>query len=243
MGELSIYEVIVIYLPGLLVARIDMYYGSERTPAIQNQLYNIIFFGSLAHILAALMYQIANIVSAMILPKNWDISLQYDVWFFSLAEWNNPQEIVLNECLDEIAVSTLISTLIVAGWLKISRKQYVQRLLQQLNLTNHFSEKDLWSHIQGQKLEENEFVNLRDRVNDIIYSGWIEMYHEYGNIREFLLYDVTIYEMSTMNKLYKEVIPSMYISRPSADMVLEFPRRILENQNDHKENKTLHPKG
>ena len=34
-----------------------------------------------------------------------------------------------------------------------------------------------------------------------------------------------------MKKLYKEVVPSMYISRPNTDLVLEFPRRIMENQN------------
>ena len=61
--------------------------------------------------------------------------------------------------------------------------------------------------------------------------------------RKLVLDDVTIYEISTMKKLYKEVIPSTHMSRPSADMVLEFPRRIKESQNDHKEIKTLHPKG
>ena len=231
MGELSIFELILIYLPGLLVARVDLYYGSDRTPALQNQFYNLIFFGSLAHIFAALLYQAANFVSAIIFPESWGISLQYDVWFFSLAEWNNPREIALNECLDEIAVATLISTLIVAGWLKVVQKYYLQRLLNRLKLSQNFYERDLWSHIQSQKLEDNEFVNLRDRANDIIYSGWIEMYFEYGDFRELLLKNVTIYEMSTMKKLYSEVVSSMYISRPKADMVLEFPRRNMENQN------------
>ena len=231
MGDLSIFALILIYLPGLLVARVDMYYGSDRAPALQNQFYNLIFFGSLAHIFAALLYQVASFVSAKFLPTNWKFSLQYDVWFFSFAEWNKPREIILNECLDEIAVATLISILIVAGWLKIARKFYIQRVLQRLQLTNQFSEKSLWSHLQNQKLEENEFVNVRDRVNNIIYSGWIEMYFEYENVRELLLRNVTIYEMSTMKKLYKEVAPSLYISRPSTDLVLEFPRRIMENQN------------
>ena len=228
MENLSFYTIIILYLPGLIAARLDMYYGSDRNPSVQNQLTNVIIFGSAAHIFAALLYFLVNKIFALPSLMFLGFSPQYDVWFFSIAEWKNSREIILNNCIDEIAISTLVSILNVAAWLKIVEKQIVQVTLHKLKLTRHMSEKDLWTQIHSQKIEENEFVNLRDIKNDVLYSGWVEMYSEYDNFRELMLYDVTMFKLSTMEELYQDPIPSMYISRPISDVVLGFPRRRVE---------------
>lgn len=103
--------------------------------------------------------------------------------------------------------------------LALGKYRFFQRLLQQLPLTDRYGHEDVWEYLIRSKKHDNDWVDIRDFENKIIYSGRVELFSDTDKVRELFLKEVMVYDFK-YNELYE--VPEMYISRPSESVIIEF---------------------
>ena len=87
-----------------------------------------------------------------------------------------------------------------------------------LKITNKYGDESVWDYFHNK--DKNEWVTIRNKKNDLMYVGWIEVFSDDATAYdELVLREVTVYKNSTAEKQYE--VDEIYISSKREDLTIE----------------------
>lgn len=105
-------------------------------------------------------------------------------------------------------------------------RKWLHDLAQALRITSRFGDPNLWSFAFNS--EEVQWVTLRDLENNFMFSGYVRGFSDIEDPAELLLYEVTVYNETTGEELYKA--DRMYLSRKRDNLTVEFPNPVTNQE-------------
>ncbi|MEH6717532.1 MAG: DUF6338 family protein [Aurantimonas endophytica] len=213
MNEINSFLVAValIFLPGLVWARIDAYYAKQVKPSEFTFILNAFIFGIVAYLVTFGLYQL------------WSIALcKVD---FDLVRVGARGESAINSfdtaLADEIIIATFVALVLSVLSLYAQNRKWVTRILQAIGATRRFGDEDVWDFVFTSSDPEASYVNVRDLAHNVVYTGVVELFSEADKMRELVLLDVEVYNSDDGSFLYHT--PRIYLARTPEGMTVEFP--------------------
>lgn len=201
--NLFIAQIAVIFLPGIIWARLDARYSAKEKQS------DLDFF------IATFVFGIATYAFTFV---GYLLCKQP----FSLIDFKEAQDkTVLNQSVAvEILVATAIGFTLGVAWVFASTRKWLTRFLQHIGATKRYGDEDVWDYTFNSTDISAQFVNVRDFDKKIVYAGLVSAFSETGKLRELSLYDVQIYDFEGA---FMYAIPRLYIARKPEDIHIEFP--------------------
>lgn len=204
--DLFLLQIAIIFIPGLIWARVDARYGMRTRPSQSEFLIATLMYGLITY---AVTYIIYSAVGNNFSP----LSLKTD----------DTQSLFIKQLADEVLVSIPVAVTLSIIWLYITNKKVTARILQNIGATKTYGDEDVWDFTFNSKDASVEYIHFKDLENDFVYAGWVNTFSESGQQRELLLRDVKVYTLSTAEELYE--VPYLYIARNKEHILIEFPHR------------------
>lgn len=201
--NIFIAQLAVIFLPGIIWARLDARYAGKDKPS------EIDFF------ITAFVYGIASYAATFLIFLLFGLQ-------FSLIDFKAAQEksVLTREIGVEILCATVVGTLLGVFWVYASNHKWITILLQSIRATKRYGDEDVWDYTFNSSRASVEYVHFRDFANRLVYAGWVNTFSETGKLRELVLRDVQVYDFNG-DHLYDA--PLMYLARKPEDIHVEFP--------------------
>lgn len=89
-----------------------------------------------------------------------------------------------------------------------------------IGATKSYGDEDVWDFLLNSSSKSVEYVNFRDFSNKAVYSGYVELFSQSGQMRELVLRDVKVYDFEGL-EMY--AVARLYISCNPANVHLELP--------------------
>lgn len=123
-----------------------------------------------------------------------------------------------NFSLQNLFLATLSGVIISILLAYIINYKLVNKIGQKLKITNKYGDESVWDYFHNK--DKNEWVTIRNKKNDLMYVGWIEVFSDDSNdYDELVLREVTVYKNSTAEKQYE--LDEIYISSKREDLTIE----------------------
>jgi hypothetical protein len=201
--DILVVQLAIVFLPGLMWARLDAKYAQKNTPAETEVILRAFVFGLATYAVVYVLYGLfGKPFSMLIVPSA-----------------SNPN-MGLAEFVDEIAWSIPVALVLAILWVMSVNKKWLTRFLQLIGATNKFGDEDVWDFTFNSGLANVEYVHVRDFDNHLVHAGWVDTFSESGKLRELLLTDVQTYDFT--GRLVSET-PVLYIAREPTNIHIEFP--------------------
>jgi len=199
----------LIFLPGIIWARLDARYAREAKPSQSELVVNVFVFGLFAYLVTYLLYLIPW-VSAL---------ASFDLTAVALGDAATPRN--LQRSVDDILVATAVSVVLAPAWLKIQRHRLVIRFLQRIGATKRYGDEDVWDFLLSSDDPTSLYVNVRDEQTGQTFSGYVEMFSQAPGLRELVLSQVQGFDTRTGEETIE--VTRLYLARDPKGMTLEFP--------------------
>lgn len=209
MSELLVI-VAIIFLPGIIWARIDAKFAQQSKPSQFDLTLNIFVFGLTAYLITFLFYLIPNLPS----------SLAFDIGHIELKQ-GGIGDIPYGFLVDDILIAIISAIVGAPIWLAIKTYKLINKVLRFLRVTKRYGDEDVWDYILSLSDPKARYVNIRDYAKNVTYSGFVGVYSEAVGLREIVLTDVIVYTSETGEEMYR--IPRLYLARKADDLTIEFP--------------------
>ena len=219
----SIFLYIALLIPGLIPGFIDALYGLGRRNRVVNSIFVALIITTLSYLTLIAIYD--HFDKEFPIPL-FEIKQQDYAITFLL-----PEIINLLDSWREIAWVTLIAIIYLILWLPITRKRWIMKGLRLARLTDHFGERDVWTHQFTFGARTKSFIQIGDNQNKRYYTGWVKEFSEYDDFRELLLTEVEIHDFE-FNFIAQA--PTAYVGLPKDNVTILFTneeRRISNAQN------------
>lgn len=200
----------LIFLPGIIWARLDAKFGSQTKPSQFELVLNVFVFGLVAYIVTYLLYLIPQVSTRA----------DFNLTAFKIND-ERAAEILSTTIVDDILVATIVSLVLAPAWLALTHYKIVPRFLQHIKVTNRYGDEDVWNFVLNAADKQTQYVNVRDLKTGTTMSGYVAVFSESSSMRELLLHDVLVYDSAT-GVLIAEV-PRLYFARDPKEITLEFP--------------------
>ena len=191
-------------MPGIIWANIDAKFGTGLKPSQTTLLIRAFMFGMATYAILYMIY------------------LYFGKQFAYQKLIGKSEDINIFEIRQEIAWSIPLSFALSIIWLWIVRYRLLKKLLHSLGATRRYGDEDVWTYTLNSDDANVEYIHLRDLDNKFIFAGWVNAYSESEEFRELLLSDVIIYDEEG-TEISRS--PVLYLSRPKANIWIEFPYR------------------
>lgn len=123
-----------------------------------------------------------------------------------------------NFSLQNLFLATLSGVIISIFLAYIINNKLVNKIGQKLKITNKYGDESVWDYFHNK--DKNEWVTIRNKKNDLMYVGWIEVFSDDATAYdELVLREVTVYKNSTAEKQYE--VDEIYISSKREDLTIE----------------------
>lgn len=191
-------------MPGIIWANIDAKFGTGLKPSQTTLLIRAFMFGMATYAILYMIY------------------LYFGKQFAYQKLIGKSDDINIFEIRQEIAWSIPLSFALSIIWLWIVRYRLLKKLLHSLGATRRYGDEDVWTYTLNSDDANVEYIHLRDLDNKFIFAGWVNAYSESEEFRELLLSDVIVYDEEGAEISRS---PVLYLSRPKANIWIEFPYR------------------
>jgi hypothetical protein len=213
--DIFFFQLVIIFIPGILWERIDVQYGPASKPQQWDILRRTFVFGLAAYVVTYCVYWLASLV----MP-----GISFQVFHFKKDD----------EFLDANSVwlifsASLVSVACAVLWLYVGTYKLMTRFFQLIGATKRYGDEDVWDYTFNSGTAEVEYIHLRDFNKKLTYAGWVEAFSETEKQREIRLRDVIVYDFDG-EQLFDT--PRMYLARKMDDIDIEFPYRTLERPNE-----------
>jgi hypothetical protein len=208
--DIFFFQLAIIFLPGLVWERIVTRYGLKRAPTQFEIVLRTFTFGLTAYALTFAIF--ASLGRDFIIPE-----MRRDATFIA------DRQLVL-----QFATAFGVALVGAIIWLYAFTYRWLGRLLRKIKATKRFGDEDVWDYLLNSADPRVEYAYVRDFENEQVLSGWIIGYSETDKVRELLLRDVEVFDLSG-NHLYE--MPLIYIGRPASAINLEFPASTNGSRN------------
>lgn len=203
--ELNVFiaQVAIIFLPGIIWARLDVQYGSKVKP------------NDIEFLLRALMFGLASYLAVFVAYGLF--RTPFDLVDFSKAE---DQNVLSAQLADEVLWGVAASIVMAIGWLYLVNYKVLTRVFQWLKITKAYGDEDVWDFTLNSGERRVTYLHLRDFSKELVYAGYVNTFSETGRMRELVLSDVKLYDFN--GELLFET-PLLYLARSPDDLHIEFP--------------------
>jgi hypothetical protein len=203
--DLLILQVAVLFLPGLIWARLDARYALKSKPTDTEFFLRAFQFGLASYGATFIVY------SAL----GWPFTL------VDLTDAAAPPVVtsaVLHEILWTVGIGFILSIL----WIYAATYKLLTRFLQQIGATKTYGDEDVWDYTFNSPIPSVEYIHFRDFENKIVYAGWVKNFSETEKLRELTLRDVQVFDFD--GQMMFET-PLLYLARAPENIHIEFPYR------------------
>lgn len=128
----------------------------------------------------------------------------------------------------DVLNSSLVSVILAVLASYFYRFNLINRIGKRIGATTRFGDEDVWDFFHHSPNVRGEWVTVRDHKLDLYYFGWVEAFSDSGKQRELLLREVSVYDNSTGECMYKT--EAVYLARKPDDLTLE--ASILSNDSN-----------
>lgn len=201
--SLLVLELALIFLPGIVWAAMDQRYGPRREFSEFRFTLSVFLFGIASYAELSLLYLLAG--GELTIP-----SLTQDIG------------IDFKPLVGQILLGLIVGFVSAIIWVGCSNQKLFVKLLQALRVTKRYGDEDVWEYMFNLRSPTSEYINLRDFDSQLTFAGYVAAFSEAGEVREILLEDVDVYNLSG-DRLYN--MPRIYLARNKADLHIEFPYR------------------
>jgi hypothetical protein len=201
--NLFIAQIGVIFLPGIIWARLDARYAGKG-PASEFDF-----------VLRAFVYGVASYAVTFAL---YSLFRQP----FTLIDFKDAQErdVLTQAIAIEIFSATAVGFALGVFWVYAANHKWLTIVLQWIGATKRYGDEDVWDYTLNSSIAAVEYAHIRDFTNQLILAGWIRTFSESGQIRELVLSEAQVFDFDG-NLLYE--VPLMYVARKPEDIHMEFP--------------------
>ena len=252
--DISYLTILLFFIPGLILSKLDLFYGADRRANYLNQFYNVLIAGVVTYGIVGFGYWYFE----------YDFSIPFEILLGfpeaavettreylgtaisadnPLYHWTVGKEevsikvVTLADCLDEIAWAFGVSCVLSMVWLKAVKEKILARSLQWMKVTDRFSEYDLWNEYLNEEFlakvisneDLNKFPDVRiwNYSKKLLYSGKILALSDYDTIREVILLNVEVFRFDENLKIYgpPRIQSFVYLSFSKDDIWMEFPKK------------------
>ena len=203
--DLLLMQLAVIFLPGIIWARLDARYALRSPPTDTEFALRAFMFGLASYCVTYILYSLVGLPFTIV-----NISEVSEKPVLSAA--------VIHEIGAAIAVGTALSIL----WIYASTYKWLTRFLKLIRATKMYGDEDVWDFTFNSPRAEVEYIHFRDFANSLTYSGWVNTFSETEKLRELVLRDVQVFNFDG-EKLFET--PLIYLARAPENIHIEFPYR------------------
>ena len=174
--DLLIVQLAVIFLPGLIWARLDARYAMSSKPTDIEFMVRAFLFGVASYTVTFSVYGFAG-------------------WPVQLIEFSDAQNklVVTREIASEIAWATTIGFILSVLWIYAATYKWLTKILQTIGATRTYGDEDVWDYTFNSGRAGVDYVHFRDFDNKIVYAGWVTTFSETGKLRELVLRDAQVW--------------------------------------------------
>lgn len=206
ISELTL-RVLILFFPGVVCALLTDSLTVHRPRTTPMFIVNAFVLGIACYLLLYIVVAVVNVSCSLA-----GVPFQVNVLFFDALVGDDKQ---LNWL--EIFIATLLSIPLGFALSGILNKKWINRIAQQLGVTNRFGDLDVWDYMLN--TPELVWVTVRDNKNDLAYMGWVRAFSDTVDNPELLLMDVDVYSNSTGEKLYR--VEGLYLARKREEITVE----------------------
>lgn len=211
--DLFALQVALIFLPGIIWAKIDSTYAHKGRPTQFELILKAFIFGVTAYVVTFLIYDFYD----------WEFSL------FDVARDPNAQTVNVS-LWDEVLIAIIVACVWSVIWLYASNYKILTRCLQTIGATKTYGDEDVWDFVLNSRDAAVEYAHIRDFSKGLTYSGWISVFSQSDTLRELILRNVVVSDLNSGETLYE--VPRIYIAREPTDITLEFPYRDEDDKEE-----------
>jgi hypothetical protein len=205
--DIFFFQLLIIFVPGLIWERIDTSYGRARPKEQWEVVRRAFLFGLASY--------------AILFCLCWLYSLQYgDVSWLRLPQFKKEEAFIDANGFRLVAYASIIAVISGIAGLYAANRKWISRCLQRAGATKRFGDEDVWDWMFNSAAAEAEYVNIRDFEKQLAYSGFVEAFSETEKQREIMLTDVEVYNFDGV-LVYKS--PRVYLARKAENIDIEFP--------------------
>lgn len=205
--DIFFFQLIIIFVPGLIWERMDSQYGRERPKEQWDVIRRSFVFG-----LAS--YGILFVIC-------WLLSFWFGDVGLRLPKIEDGRKTFVDaDVFKLVAFASLISIVGSVLWLYVANYKLITRFLQWIGATKRYGDEDLWEFMFNSRRAEVEYVNFRDFDKRLAYTGYVEAFSESEKQRELVLRDVIVYDFDGTVIMQT---PRVYIAREAKNIDIEFP--------------------
>lgn len=200
----------LIFLPGIIWARLDARYARQVKPTQSEFVVNVFVFGLVAYLATYLAY---------LLPCVSRIAA-FDLITIALDD-DEVAQTLGKSVVDDILAATVMALVLAPAWLAVQRYKLVVRFLQLIRVTKRYGDEDVWDYLLSSDDPRAFYVNVRDEQTGQTFSGYVDQFSEAPGLRELVLSQVEAYDTTTGKPTIQ--VARMYLARDPKGMTLEFP--------------------
>jgi hypothetical protein len=203
--DLLIMQLAIIFLPGLIWARLDARFALTAKPSDTEFVIRAFVFGLASYAVTFGLYSLFG-------------------WTFTVADLGDAgTHTIVNAAIAKEIVSALVVGLVLSIiWIYAATYKWLTRFLQIIGATRTYGDEDVWDCTFNSPRPEVEYVNFRDFDNKVIYSGYVNTFSETEKLRELVLRDVQVFNIDGVLQFE---MPLLYIARKPENIHIEFPYR------------------
>jgi len=200
-------QIAIIFVPGIIWARIDAYYASRRSPDQFNFLINSLIFGLISYSVLFAVY--------------WCLGQE-----FSLLGLGGGTGVANTSFFDEILFSVPVSLVGATVWCYATRYRFLMNFLNVIGASKAFGDEDVWEFTFNSDDKESRYANVRDRKHGLVHSGFVYSFSGTDKKRELVLVRAITYDDVTGDELYRS--PRLYLEWQDGWLAIEFPTGLEE---------------
>lgn len=203
--DLLILQVALLFLPGLIWARLDARYASKSKPSDVEFFLRAFLFGLASYAVTFIVYMLFG-------------------WEFNVVNLGDvgTQPVVTHDILKEVLAATGIGFILAVIWIYLASYKILWNILRLIGATKRYGDEDVWDFTFNSREAVVEYVHFRDFENKLVYAGWVSTFSETEKLRELVLRDVQVYDFE--GQLQYET-PLLYLARQPENIHIEFPYR------------------
>lgn len=196
-----LFQLAVVFLPGLIWASLDATFVAKPKPSEFEFVVRAFLFGLASYAVVFVFYRFLH-------------------WPFVVIDFKSAKGAISSDVANEVLSAVVCSIALALLWTYVATYKLLVRLLHLIRATKRYGNEDVWDFTFSSREAAVEYVNFRDLVNQIVYSGWVKAFSETDKLRELVLRDVEVFDFQG-NKLF--AVPLLYLARPSDNLHIEFP--------------------
>lgn len=209
--DLLIVQLAIIFLPGLIWARLDVRYAQRAKPTDIEFVVRAFLFGVTSYAVVFTLFSFLG----------WPIHL--------LSDFTGAQDklVVSRDLAGEIAWATGVGLCLSVLWIYASTYKWLTRCLKFIRATKADGDEDVWGFTFNSNRPGTDYVHFRDFEHRIVCAGWVAGFSTVGGVREIVLESVEVFDFDG-NKLYD--VPVLYLARKPDNIQIEFPYRVNQER-------------